>query len=159
MFFPAHNGFKDLITTTAVMVLELPSVLCNPQPPLDQVKLNGSQSWRQLEAVTGQRVGLQVVQGGGCSTVVARWHRRASTQFTVHRHSWLAATMEWQGDSRLIGGWTCCRADSRHSGSPDRWLLPRRISGPVWKASCAQETWGSPRCCYSSSQPETSTQH
>lgn len=57
--------------------------------------------------------------------------------------------MEWRGDSRLIGWWTCGRADSRLLYSPLKWLLPQQISGLVWMASWFQELWGSPHCCFS----------
>ena len=100
--------------------------------------------YQQLEAVEGQRSGYRLDK----RVFLARWHRRALAEpGPGHSPSafGISPEMEWS-----IGWWTCSRADSRHLRSPDWWLLPQLISELVWTASWAQETQGSPHCCFSS---------
>lgn len=54
-----------------------------------------SQLHKQLEAVTGQKAGLHVVQGGGCSTLFSTMTQTGLAQITVHRRLGLAR--EWNG--------------------------------------------------------------
>lgn len=131
----------------------------NPKWPLDQweqinwMDPSFSQPHKQLQEWQVRR-GLEAVQEGGCSTLFSTMtqtgFRLSLAQITVHRQFGISPGMKWRGDNQLIGWWTCCRAVSTHLGCPNRWLLPQRISGLVWRASCAQETWDSPRCCFSS---------
>lgn len=114
------------------------------------VRLNGSKPQPIVSAIKSSERSVVKVQIGSereCSTL-ARW----GSFGWAHCPSavGISPEMEWLCDKWSIGRWTSCRADSRHARSPERWPLPRRISGLFWMASFAQETPGSPYCCFSS---------
>lgn len=65
-----------------------------------------SQSCKQLEAVAGQKAGLQTVQGGGCSTLFGTMTQTGLAEpGPDHSPSafGISPTMEWQGEYQLIG--------------------------------------------------------
>lgn len=106
--------------------------------------------YQQVKAVKGQWSGYRLDQ----KEDVLHWHNGTALAELSPDHCpsafGISPEMGWLCDNWWIGRWTCWRADSKHAGSPERWLLPRRISGLVWMASFAQETLGSPYCCFSS---------